>query len=466
MNRGNGHRYGTDAPRCGAGPPPKTYHLKQALTRANEEVFRLTELVKDLEYFKTDAEIEKNSFYLVIKDGRLATARLEKSLQTANKRIKTLEEKMAQEQLVSHQEKERMVQEHEDEHADQVIKYLNLFKKNEELSLSLADAKDELVTNEIWRRKYEVLEKKTNQDIALKQEALEALQVKYQGMATEVENPMCQKTSETLKVNEEMQSENLHLLERLRVQEEKMAEVQLISHQEKERMVQEYEAKLSDQNIQNQALEALQVKYQEMATEVENLMVQKLSETLKVNKEKESILHKLRETEQQLISEEEKFKDLETRVCKELNLKQEMSETRVTQLYSDNLALEEKLNKQQANNHQLEAEYKLLTDWRDGMADKQKHQEENRSLKLQQMEEMAKENQILITKVKQLQDENTLLENICLDLKKKKRGIFGRRMQERQVEMDKMKQKMQDRETKRSEKEEKKGREEKKTFQG
>ncbi|TNN53223.1 hypothetical protein EYF80_036584 [Liparis tanakae] len=41
-----------------------------------------------------------------------------------------------------------------------------------------------------------------------------------------------------------------------------------------------------------------------------------------------------------------------------------------------------------------------------------------------------------------LKDENTLLENICLKLKKRSRGVFGRKMEERKVELDKMKRKM------------------------
>ncbi|KAL6105369.1 uncharacterized protein ACO6RY_06914 [Pungitius sinensis] len=397
MSRGNNQRNWTDAPQCGPGPPPKTFHLKKALTRANEEVYRLTYLVEELKSCKKDSEIERDSFCLVIQDGKLATSRLEKSLETANNRIKILEshqvstgetdhsrdmetenlhllerlrqqeEKMAEAQLIS----QRMAQAHEAELSDQKIQNLNLIKEIEGLTLRLTESRDLTASSDSWQQKYHDLEKKTTKD-----------------------------------------------------------------------------------------LQDLQVKYQKMATEVENLTLQKFSETLKVNKDKEGILQKLRETQEQLISEEEKYKDLESRTVKELNHKQQILETRVTALYSDNVALEEELNKQRAINCHLEADNTLLSQWKEGMVEIQMRQEKDIqqiSNTLQQMkDEVNGTNQIAISKIKQLQDENTLLENICLDLKKKKRGIFGRRMQDRQTEIDKMKRKMQDEETKRSERSEKK----------
>lgn len=56
-----------------------------------------------------------------------------------------------------------------------------------------------------------------------------------------------------------------------------------------------------------------------------------------------------------------------------------------------------------------------------------------------------------ITKIRQSQVEKTALETICLDLKKKKRGVFGRRVQDRQT--DKMRRKAQDKEKSHEEKE-------------
>ncbi|KAL6106459.1 uncharacterized protein ACO6RY_10330 [Pungitius sinensis] len=104
----------------------------------------------------------------------------------------------------------------------------------------------------------------------------------------------------------------------------------------------------------------------------------------------------------------------------------------------------------------LEAEHKLLKIETEALAALQNSQEETHHevvstsescliAKIRQMEDtIAKGDQILITRIQDLEDDKTLLENICLDLKKKKRGIFGRRMQDRQTEMDKMRRKMQE----------------------
>ncbi|XP_077955604.1 uncharacterized protein LOC144405521 [Gasterosteus aculeatus] len=500
MYQENEQRYGTEAPRCGPGPPPKTFYLKQALRRSKDEVYRLTHLVKDLKSFKRDSEIERDSFCLVIKDGKLATAHLKKSLEAANERIKILEsqhmsmaeannsremqsqnlhllerlrvqeEKMAEAQLIHHQEKERMVQEYEDKLSEQISQILDLFKKNEGFS------------NESWQQRYEDLEKKTTQDLALKQEALGALQVQHQ----------------------------------------------------------------------------------QLITEVENLMLQKINEIVEVNKEKESISHKLSMTQQQLISEEEKFKDLERWIGKELNYKQDVYKARIAGLYADKISLEDQLNKQWANHHQLEEENKQLKHWRDSMPEKQDSyetrivglvadnialedqmvvqlanhfqlEEENQQLKhwkdstsekqnsyetriaglcannialeeqlnmqwanqhqleeeykqlkhcrdstsekqkkdayliaslLQEVDVMTEQNHIVIKDVKQLRKENTLLENICLDMKKKKRGLFGRKMQDRKTELTKMKRKRLCKDVKRLERKIKEEKRKNNTFKG
>jgi len=44
--------------------------------------------------------------------------------------------------------------------------------------------------------------------------------------------------------------------------------------------------------------------------------------------------------------------------------------------------------------------------------------------------------------VHELKDKNELLEDICINQKEKRRGLFGRRMEEREVELEKMKQKI------------------------
>ncbi|TNN71162.1 hypothetical protein EYF80_018682 [Liparis tanakae] len=75
--------------------------------------------------------------------------------------------------------------------------------------------------------------------------------------------------------------------------------------------------------------------------------------------------------------------------------------------------------------------------------------EEKCQEQIDRSERLELENQVLVQKqqnheseIQELTDEIEILEEVCLDFKKNKRGCFGRKMQDRDTELDKMKNKI------------------------
>ncbi|KAL6117931.1 uncharacterized protein ACO6RY_15624 [Pungitius sinensis] len=279
---------------------------------------------------------------------------------------------------------------------------LMLTKITEQLSVKSAEL---MVNNETWQQKYDDLEEKTSNELKNKQESLES------------------KVAGLLSTNDSLQAE------------------------------------LLEQRAKNQQFKA-QPKLQKIETEA-------LAETIRENEDLSLKLTKI--TEQLSVKSAEltvnnktwqqKYDDLEEKTSNELNYQQQSLKSKVAVLLSTNDSLQAELHDQKDKNRQLEAECKLLEIITEAQAALQKSHEEtlhklvstrdfNESrliAKIHEMEDnIAKGYDILTTRIQDLEDDKTVLENICLDLKKKKRGIFGRRMQDRQTEMDKMRRKMQE----------------------
>ncbi|XP_077964993.1 uncharacterized protein LOC144411584 [Gasterosteus aculeatus] len=425
MSRGNNQRPGAGASVFGT--PPTGYNVNMALSRAQNEVHYLKRQVSN---FVAQAEAAKYNWFHQLKGKDLAY-----------------------EKMVSKYKK----------------KFSDLTRENKGLSLKLRETTEQLavksaeltVNNETWQQKYEDLEKKTSKELDYQQQSLES---NVTGLL----------------------STNASLPE-----------------------------KLHKQQADNHQLEA---EHELLKTKTEAL-----AETIREN---EGLSLKLTETTEQLSVKsaelrvnnqtwQQKYEDLEKKTSKELDYQQQSLKSEVTGLLSTNVSLLEELHKQQTNNRQLvaehkllktktealaetireneglslkltetteqlsvksaeltvnyqtcqqlEAEHKLLKIERDSLAASQKslkqsyHEMVTKSelcqySKIQQMEV----NQNLIARIQDLEDDKTVLENICLDFKKKKRGIFGRRMQDRETEMDKMRRKMQNKETKKQKREEKK----------
>ncbi|KAM8860228.1 uncharacterized protein AB9W97_019869 [Spinachia spinachia] len=272
--------------------------------------------------------------------------------------------------------------------ADHKIKVSNLIKENESLSLKLAETTKQLV---LKSAELTVNNKTLQQNDDLEEKTFKELDYQPKSLESNV--------TTLLSINSSLQEE------------------------------------LHKQRAENHQLEA-EHKLLKIETEA-------LTKTIREN---EGLSQKLAETTQELSVKsaelmvnsqtwQQKFDDLQEKTFKELDYQRKSLESNVTALLSTNGSLQEALHEQRATHHQLEAEHKLLKVETETLGALRKNQEEAHQ-------------KILISKIQDFEKERTVLENICLDLKKKKRGIFGRRMQDRQTEMDKMRRKMQDKETK------------------
>ncbi|MPV02253.1 hypothetical protein FVA96_23890 [Escherichia coli] len=228
-----------------------------------------------------------------------------------------------------------------------------------------------------------------------------------------------------------------------------------------EQMVDKNRKRFSDLIRENEGLSLKVRETEQLVVKNAELMV-KVTGLLSTNISLQEKLHKQQANNQQLEAEHKLLK-IKTEALDETIRENEGLSLKLTETTKELSVKSAELTVNNETWQQLEAEHKLLKTQRDSLAALIKSQEETRhemvtisdftelclTSRIQQLEDtISKEHQILITRIQELEDDKTVLENICLDLKKKKRGIFGRRMQDRQTEMDKMRHKMQDKETK------------------
>ncbi|KAL6106458.1 uncharacterized protein ACO6RY_10330 [Pungitius sinensis] len=347
-------------------------------------------------------------------------------------------------------------------------------RENEGLSLKLTETTEQLsvksaeltVNNNIWQQKYDDLESKVTGLLSTNGSLQEELHVqRARNHQLEAEHKLLKiKTealAETIRENEGVSLKLTETTEQLSVKSAELTVNNKIWQQKYDDLQSKVTGLLSTNGSSQEELHLQRARNHQLEAEHKLLKIKTdaLAETIREN---EGLSLKLTETTEQL-SEltvtnktwQQKYNDLEKKTSNELNCQQQSLESRVTGLLSTNGSLQETMDMQRAKSR-LEAEHKLLKIETEALAALQNSQEETHHevvstsescliAKIRQMEDtIAKGDQILITRIQDLEDDKTLLENICLDLKKKKRGIFGRRMQDRQTEMDKMRRKMQE----------------------
>ncbi|KAL6106457.1 uncharacterized protein ACO6RY_10330 [Pungitius sinensis] len=350
----------------------------------------------------------------------------------------------------------------------------DMTRENEGLSLKLTETTEQLsvksaeltVNNNIWQQKYDDLESKVTGLLSTNGSLQEELHVqRARNHQLEAEHKLLKiKTealAETIRENEGVSLKLTETTEQLSVKSAELTVNNKIWQQKYDDLQSKVTGLLSTNGSSQEELHLQRARNHQLEAEHKLLKIKTdaLAETIREN---EGLSLKLTETTEQL-SEltvtnktwQQKYNDLEKKTSNELNCQQQSLESRVTGLLSTNGSLQETMDMQRAKSR-LEAEHKLLKIETEALAALQNSQEETHHevvstsescliAKIRQMEDtIAKGDQILITRIQDLEDDKTLLENICLDLKKKKRGIFGRRMQDRQTEMDKMRRKMQE----------------------
>ncbi|XP_034414993.1 rho-associated protein kinase 2-like [Cyclopterus lumpus] len=439
--------------------PSEELDLKTALDQANEENQLLTKKLSDMEEFQKRSEIEKCKYCQHSENGR-ETNHLEKIQEVSEIRLKHLKwlqeseselARLLQHQVrLGNQERNKMVENYEAETRELSKSNRDLCKEKEDLSLRMKETRDQLI--------------REKEELSLK--------------LRETQNQLLRTTEEL----------SLRL---------KKTQDQLL--REKEEFSLRFKA-TQDQLIREKKDLALRLRetQDQASSEKEDLSL-KLRETQdELFKEKKDLSLRLRETQDQLLRETKDL-SLRLRTTQDELFKEkaerlqnvEALEAKINSLV-DEAAKDQVLKQQELTNHQvnhqaeveeLENNLTLLNkinanlllkcrgvnnglknqeEWQEKYDDLDKRHKMNlsqtvRAISKSQLEtQKALDNKFknelrtanrLNEKVQEMEVERTLLEDICLKSKKQLRGVFGPRMQDRDVELLKMKRKIQVTET-------------------
>ncbi|XP_034415329.1 paramyosin-like [Cyclopterus lumpus] len=439
--------------------PSEELDLETALDQANEENQFLTKKLSDMEEFQKGSEIEKCKYCQHSEGGR-ETNHLEKIQEVSENRLKHLKclqeseselARLLQHQVrLGNQERNKMVENYEAETRELSESNRDLCKEKEDLSLRFRETRDQLI--------------REKEELSLK--------------LRETQNQLLRTTEELSLKLKETQDQLLREKEDFSLR---------FKATQDELLREKRDLSLKLKETQNQAL-----------SEKEDLSL-KLSETQdQLFKEKKDLSLRLRETQDQLFRE---TKDLSLRLRK---TQDELFKEKAERLQNVE-ALEAKINslvdeaakvqvlKQQdlthlQVNHQAEVddlednltmlnkinanllskcrgannELRIQEEWQKKYTDLDNRHKTNltqtmRAISKAYMETLKVldnkfKNELRTTAglketVQGMEVERTLLEDICLKFKKQLRGVFGPRMQDREVELLKMKRKMQETET-------------------
>ncbi|XP_054453129.1 golgin subfamily A member 4-like [Anoplopoma fimbria] len=524
MDRRNNQRKGAIAHQ-----DQKVHHLKVALTRANDELYSLTIQMSDLEVFKKQSLIEKESFCRSVSEGEAKTSSLEKLLEVTKDRIKhleslrelketvttaesqksretikkqeteishlkkslqlqlnnkgaelqkseeawqakynALEEKFTKNQAktqnweklqIEYKEKVNQVEEQIHQRDTEI---LDLCMEKEGLSQTLTKTKTLLISKEAellqtekdWQEKYNNLEMKTTKDLDQKDQSLETLQVEHQRMMNQVEETIHQRDTTILDLCKEKEGLSQTLTETQNQLSNKEAEL-LQNEKDWQEKYEALEMKTTeDLDLKEQSLKTLQVEHQNKVNQMEDLIQQRETEILDLIKTKDSLSEKQTETQNQLISKraellqsneawQVKYDALEEKTTKDLDLKQQSLDTLQAEY-------QRKVNQVEKQIHLMDTEIldliktkadvsEKLTETQNQLINKEAEllqSEKDWEVKYEALEEKTSKDldqQVLSweTKVQQLEDEKKVLEDICLQMKKKRRGFFDGAMDRR-----------------------------------
>ncbi|XP_037607390.1 putative leucine-rich repeat-containing protein DDB_G0290503 [Sebastes umbrosus] len=306
----------------------------------------------------------------------------------------------------------------------------------------------------VWQEKFKALEDRSAKDLAEKEQAQKTLQLELQKKVDQVKDELHRRDNEVeglsqkIKETSQLQLKGGELLDSETVWQEKFKAL-------KDRSAKKLAKK-------EQAWKTLQLELQKKVDQVQD-------ELHRRDNEVEGLSQKLKETTSQLQLKggelldsetvwQEKFKALKDRSAKKLAKKEQAWKTLQLELQKKVDQVQDELSKTVcknaqtlANNQQLEKQL-------------QKVQEENKDLaeKVQRMHTRVRQMEVDLankqhrweTKIKQLEKDNEDLEELCLNLNKK-RGFFSRKRdtEDRQEELQKLKSKMHDKKMKKKEKE-------------
>ncbi|XP_077947770.1 uncharacterized protein LOC144388896 isoform X2 [Gasterosteus aculeatus] len=450
----------------------KTEALDETI-RENEGLsLKLTETTKELSVKSAELTVNNQTWQQKYEDlEKKTTKKLDDQQQSLESKVTgllstniSLQEKLHKQQANNQQlEAEHKLLKIKTEALDDTI------RENEGLSLKLTETTKELsvksaeltVNNQTWQQKYEDLEKKTTKKLDDQQQSLES---KVTGLLS-TNISLQEKLHKQQANNQQLEAEHKLLKIKTEALDETIRENEGLSlkltETTKELSVKSAELTVNNQTWQ-QKYEDLEKKTTKKLDDQQQSLESKVTGLLSTNISLQEKLHKQQANNQQLEAEHKLLK-IKTEALDETIRENKGLSLKLTETTKELSVKSAELTVNNETWQQLEAEHKLLKTQRDSLAALIKSQEETHHemvtisdftelcliSRIQQLEDtISKEHQILITRIQELEDDKTVLENICLDLKKKKRGIFGRRMQDRQTEMDKMRRKMQDKETK------------------
>ncbi|XP_074471980.1 uncharacterized protein LOC141756274 isoform X1 [Sebastes fasciatus] len=426
--------------------------LQKTVDQVQDELHRRGDRIEGL-----SQKLRETTSQLQLKGGELLDSKT-----VWQDKFKTLEDRSAKD-LAEKEQAQKTLQLELQKKVDQVQDELHrrddeiegLSQKLKETTSQLSLKGGELLDSKtVWQEKFKALEDRSAKDLAEKEQAQKTLQLELQKKVDQVKDELHRRDNEVeglsqkIKETSQLQLKGGELLDSETVWQEKFKALKVRSAK-----------KLAKKE---QAWKTLQLELQKKVDQVQD-------ELHRRDNEVEGLSQKLKETTSQLQLKggelldsetvwQEKFKALEDRSAKDLAKKEQAWKTLQLELQKKVDQVQDELSKTVcknaqtlANNQQLEKQI-------------QKVQEENKDLaeKVQRMHTRVRQMEVDLankqhrweTKIKQLEKDNEDLEELCLNLNKK-RGFFSRKRdtEDRQEELQKLKSKMHDKKMKKKEKE-------------